>query len=157
MGAEAFKRAGVGLASIAGAAFERHCRGMRFIIPLIALALLAACETPAATAPTITTPTPTGSITATSRVGQMLATAGSDNAATQADVVRLLGAPDIERQDGAGAALTYRLENCALLLLFAADERNAMRLAEAHPSARRPSEPAPSLAACAAEASNRGS
>lgn len=87
----------------------------------------------------------------------MLATAGRDNAATQADVVRLLGAPDIERRDGAGVALTYRLENCALLLLFAADDRNAMRLAEAHPSARRPSEPAPSLAACATEASNRGS
>jgi hypothetical protein len=87
----------------------------------------------------------------------MLATAGRDNAATQADVVRLLGAPDIERRDGAGAALTYRLENCALLLLFTADQRNAMRLAEAHPSARRPSEPTPSLEACAAEASNRGS
>jgi hypothetical protein len=87
----------------------------------------------------------------------MLATAGRDNAATQADVVRLMGAPDIERRDGGGAALTYRLQNCALLLLFTADQRNAMRLAEAHPSARRPSEPTPSLDSCAAEASNRGS
>lgn len=158
MTAEAFKRADVGLASIAAAAFERHCQSMRFIIPLVTLALLAACETPAATtAPTITTATPTSSTAAISRVGQMLATAGRDNAASQADVVRLLGTPDIERRDGAGAALTYRMENCALLLLFTADARNAMRLAEAHPSARRPSEPAPTLAACAAEASNRGS
>ncbi|QGZ97005.1 hypothetical protein DSM104635_03870 [Terricaulis silvestris] len=156
MGVEAFKRVAVGLASIAVSGFERHCRAMRFIIPLVALALLAACETTTATAPTAT-PTPTASAPASSRVGQMLATAGRDNAATQADVVRLLGAPDIERHEGAGTALTYRLENCALLLLFVADQRNAMRLAEAHPSARRPSEPAPSLETCAAEASNRGS
>ncbi len=85
----------------------------------------------------------------------MLAAAGRDNAPTQADVVRLLGAPDIERQDGAGAALTYRMENCSLLLLFASDQRNAMRLAEAHPSARRPSETAPTLDACAAEIAAR--
>ncbi len=157
MGVEAFKRASAGLASIAVRGFGRHCRGMRFIIPLVALALLAACETTTTTAPTMVTSTPTASAPASSRVGQLLATAGRDNAATQADVVRLLGAPDIERREGAGTALTYRLENCALLLLFVADQRNAMRLAEAHPSARRPSEPAPTLEACAAEASNRGS
>jgi hypothetical protein len=52
-------------------------------------------------------------------------------------------------------ALTYRLDNCALLLLFAADGRNEMRLAQAHPSARRVGEATPSLDQCAAEASSR--
>lgn len=86
----------------------------------------------------------------------MLGAAGGDNAPTQADVERMLGAPDIVRRDGAGAALTYRLESCALLLLFAADQRNAMRLAEAHASSRRTGA-APSLAQCAAEADARRS
>ena len=54
-------------------------------------------------------------------------------------------------------ALTYRLESCALLLLMTADARNEMRLAEAHASARRAGEAAPSLEQCAAEASQRRS
>lgn len=87
----------------------------------------------------------------------MLASAGRDNAPTQAEIERVFGRPDIARQDGAGAVLTYRFENCALLLLFRADGRNAMRLNEAHPSARRSGEAAPSLEQCAAEASARRS
>lgn len=66
-----------------------------------------------------------------------------------------MGQPDITRQDGAGAALTYRYEQCALLLLFAADGRNVMRLAEAHPGPRVTGAAAPSLEQCAAEASAR--
>lgn len=85
----------------------------------------------------------------------MLTAAGTAEAPTQAEVERLLGAPDITRQDGAGAALTYRYDRCALLLVFAADTRNAMRLAEAHPSARRGGEAAPALEACADEAAAR--
>jgi hypothetical protein len=81
-----------------------------------------------------------------------LSAAGRADAPTQSEIERLLGAPAISRQDGAGAALTYRLERCALLLVFAADARNAMRLAEAHPSARRSGEAAPTLNECAAEA-----
>ncbi len=69
----------------------------------------------------------------------------------------MFGAPDITRREGAGAALTYRLESCALLLLFAADEHNQMRLTEVHPSARRSGEPAPSLETCAAEVAARRS
>lgn len=127
---------------------------MRFLVSLAALALLAACETTTATtAPNVVPATPTTA--PSSRQAQMLASAGRDNAPTQAEVVRLLGAPDIQRQDGAGAALTYRMESCSLLLLFASDQRNAMRLAEAHPSARRPSEPAPTLDVCAAEVAAR--
>lgn len=70
---------------------------------------------------------------------------------------RELGDPDIVRQEGAGAAWTYRLETCALLLLFSADARNEMRLAEVNPSARQASAAAPSLEQCAAEASARRS
>ncbi len=87
----------------------------------------------------------------------MLAAAGRDNAPTQAEVERVFGRPDIARQDGAGAALTYRFDHCALLLLFRADARNAMRLNEAHASARRGGEAAPTLDQCAAEAAGRRS
>jgi len=85
----------------------------------------------------------------------MLTAAGRANAPTQAEIERAFGQPDIVRQDGAGAALTYRFENCALLLLFSADARNAMRLAQSHPSARRAGEVAPSLNQCATEADAR--
>ena len=71
--------------------------------------------------------------------------------------MRAFGAPDIARQDGAGAALTYRLESCALLLLFTADGSNAMRLAEAHAGPRRTGAATPTLEQCAAEAQARGS
>lgn len=114
--------------------------------------MLAACAT--ASAPAATTPQPAAP-EAPSRIAQLLSAAGRADAPTQADVERLLGAPDITRQDGAGAALTYRLDTCALLLVFAADARNAMRLAEAHPSARRGGEAAPSLETCADEAGAR--
>jgi hypothetical protein len=87
----------------------------------------------------------------------MLRAAGSANAPTQTEVERLFGNADITRQDGAGVALTYRFESCALLLLFTADSRNAMRLVEAHPSERSGSAAAPSLDQCAAEAGARRS
>lgn len=65
---------------------------------------------------------------------------------------RALGEPAIRRQDGAGAALTYRFDSCALLLLFEADERHVLRLARVHTSARRGNDTPPSLEQCAAEA-----
>ncbi len=88
-----------------------------------------------------------------SRAAQMLAAAGEASAPTQAEIERTFGRPNIARHEGAGAALTYRLESCALLLLFEADQRNALRLAQAHASARRSGETAPSLDQCASEAS----
>lgn len=127
---------------------------MRHIALLAALLVLFACATPPPPSPAATTAAPPPAA-APSRVSQLLAAAGAPNAPTQAEVERILGHADIARQDGAGAALTYRLEHCALLLLFAADAGNALRLAEAHPSARRSGEAAPSLAQCAAEASAR--
>lgn len=132
---------------------------MRFIASLCALLLLAACATaaPSATAPspnnTATAPTATSS----SRQAQLLRAAGGSNAPTLQDIERTFGEADIVRRDGAGAALTYRFEHCGLLLLFAADGRNTMRLTEAHPSARHGDAQAPTLDQCAAEAAARRS
>jgi hypothetical protein len=110
---------------------------MRFIAALSAILLLSACAStapaPAASSGT-RTPAP---VETSSRIAQALSAAGRAEAPTQSDVERLLGT------------------RCALLLVFAADARNAMRLAEAHPSARRAGEAAPTLNECAAEADAR--
>jgi hypothetical protein len=82
----------------------------------------------------------------------LLRSAGGANAASQQDVERVFGNADIVRREGGGMALTYRFESCALLMLFAADGHNTMRLQEAHLSARRGTGAAPSLDQCAAEA-----
>lgn len=127
---------------------------MRFLVFLMAFALLGACASTTPATPT-TSAGPAASAPAQSRILQMLSQAGRENAPTRVDVERLLGEADITRQDGAGAALTYRYESCALLLIFTADQRNALRLAEAHPSARRAGEATPSIDQCAAEADAR--
>lgn len=147
---------GGALASIAGAANGRHGPGMRFSSPIVAAALLCACATLPAT-PAAPVPQAPATTPAPSRVALLLGAAGRADAPTQQAVESLLGRPDLARQDGAGAALTYRFEQCALLLLFTADARDAMRLAEAHAGSRRSGAPAPSLEQCAAEADARGS
>src|SRR5262245_9806650 len=118
---------------------------MRFLTAFASLVLLSACATTATTSPPPAAAAPAAASPAPSRTAQMLAAAGSQNAPTQSEIERVLGAPAIARQDGAGAALTYRFENCALLLLFASDQRNAMRLIEAHASARHAGAAAPTL------------
>jgi hypothetical protein len=148
----------VAVASIAPAAFARHVSRMRFISLFAALALLSACATAAPTTAPAPSATPAApAVAPSSRAAQLLSAAGRPNAPSQADVERLFGHPDLTRHDGAGSALTYRLESCALLLLFTADAHNTMRLNEAHPSARHPDQSAPSLDQCAAEASARRS
>jgi hypothetical protein len=128
---------------------------MRFILVSAALLSLSACATTSTAVQTATAPESSAPAPAVSHAAQVLASAGRANAANRADLERALGAPDIERREGAGVALTYRLETCALLLLLTADGRNEMRLAEAHPSARRPGEATPSVEQCVAEASQR--
>lgn len=131
---------------------------MKAFIPLAALLMLAACATAPASAPQAPAAASTPSADAApSRALLLLQAAGGAEAPTQAQIESVLGAPDIMRQDGAGAALTYRYEQCALLLLFVADGRNTMRLAETHPGPRRTGAATPTLAQCAAEASARGS
>lgn len=120
----------------------------------VAASMLAACATAPVTP--AEAPAPAGpSASSPSRAERLLASAGRADAASRADIESALGRPDLARQDGAGAALTYRLQNCALLLLFVADGRNVLRLAEAQASARRSGEAAPSLQQCAAEAQSR--
>ncbi len=126
---------------------------MRSLLLCGAFVVLSGC---ASTAPS---PAPSGAASEAnapsypSLAAQLLASAGRADAPSRAELDRAFGAPDIERREGAGVALTYRLESCALLLLLTSDTRNEMRLAEAHASARRAGEPAPSLEQCAAEAS----
>ena len=141
-------------AARSGGTFAR----MRFMAPLTALLMLTACATAAPTAPAATDPSAnTPSVVSSARQVQLLRAAGSADAPSVQDVERVFGQADIIRRDGAGAAMTYRFETCALLLLFATDGRNTMRLAEAHPSARRANVAAPSLDQCAAEAAARRS
>jgi hypothetical protein len=119
--------------------------------------VLSACatSTPAPIA-TAAPPTAAAAVPATPLpAANILTSAGRANAATMDQIARALGAADITRQDGAGTALTYRLDHCALLLLFTADQRNVMRLAEADPSPRRSGDPIPSLDQCVAEAHAR--
>lgn len=138
---------------------------MRILALCAALSLVSACATTTATAPaanvaapvtTPATPQPSAEERAAAALAHFLSQAGSGAAPTRAAVEQALGAPDIARQDGAGMALTYRLNSCALVLLFAADEENAMRLSEAHPGSRREGAAAPDLSVCAAEAIARG-
>jgi hypothetical protein len=133
---------------------------MRYLTAIFFLAALSACaSSPAsAPAPTVTTAPPVAPATtppATSHAAQLLALAGRANAPTRADIEHAFGGADIARQDGASVALTYRLNTCALFLVFTADGHNAMRLAEAHPSARQAGAAAPTLDQCATEADAR--
>lgn len=128
---------------------------MKVLVSFAALLVLAACATaPPAAAPAPVAPAAPGS-DAGARHAALLAQAGRADAPTQRDVERLFGEADVTRRDGAGALLTYRYEQCALMLLFAADGANAMRLAEAHASPRRAGGPAPTTAQCTAEAAAR--
>lgn len=85
----------------------------------------------------------------------MLQSAGRADAPSEREVLRFFGGPDLQRRDGVGAAYTYRLETCALLLLFSPDARSEMRLAEAHISPRSPGSAQPSHDQCAAELAAR--
>lgn len=124
---------------------------------LIAAAALAACATTTApSAPaTGTQPAANAATPAPSRVAAMLRRAGGNDAPSEQDVARLMGQPDLVRREGAGAAITYRYQQCALLLLFTADDRNTMRLREASPGARQSGAQAPTLDQCAVEADAR--
>ena len=135
---------------------------MKSLVPLAAILLASACATPPAAtapaAPVVALPTQAApAAPSSSRIGQMLAAAGRTNAPTQGEIEQAMGPADIARQDGAGVALTYRLDHCALLLVFSADARNQMRLADAHASARNAGEAAPTLEQCANEATARHS
>jgi len=127
---------------------------MRYFAAILSAAVLTACASTPASAPAPAVPpvAPAAAALTSNRGAQLLAQAGRANAPTRADIERTFGAADITRQDGAGVALTYRLNTCALLLVFTADSHNAMRLADAHASARQSGQAAPTLDQCGAEA-----
>jgi hypothetical protein len=128
---------------------------MRLLIYAAAI-LVSACATdPAAPSTSAPGAPPPPATAGDSRAARLLAAAGQPDAPTRAVIERELGAADIARQEGAGLALTYRLPTCALLLLFSANDRNEMRLQQAHVSPRRTGEDLPTLERCAAEASAR--
>ena len=62
----------------------------------------------------------------------------------------LLGPPDIDRRDGIGALLTWRLQSCALVLGFAND-----RLVSTDIAARQQGAATPTAAQCITEAQAR--
>jgi hypothetical protein len=82
-------------------------------------------------------------------VATLLRRAGREDAPFYEDVQRLLGPADVARRETAGALLTYRLDGCALVLAFAMDNLNRLRLIEVAPGAVRFGDPAPGLDQCA--------
>ena len=130
---------------------RRHCPRMRVLLFVLAAAL-SACAAPiadVAPSPRVSAPA------AEPDTLSLLQRAGRADAPTVEQIERRFGPADIARRDGAGAMLTYRLPDCALALLFAADGNNRMRLREAQPGPRHAGQSAPSLEACAAEAQAR--
>jgi hypothetical protein len=128
---------------------------MRFLTTLTTLTALMALAACATAPPPQSAPVASAAAAQPNRAAALLAQAGAGDAPTQSVIERTLGPPDIARRDGVGAALTYRLQTCALLLLFAADANNTMRLREAYAGPRRAGEAAPTLDQCAEEAGAR--
>lgn len=86
---------------------------------------------------------PADPIAALSRFGQ------ADSLTTR-QAAALLGPPDVDRRDGVGALLTWRLPSCALVLGFAND-----RLVSADPAPPRAGDARPTAAQCLSEARAR--
>ena len=78
--------------------------------------------------------------------------AGAADAMTPEGAHTLFGTADVERADGAGAILTYRMRTCALVLVFAADPAGDLRLGAMEATARDQRAPRPALEQCVSEA-----
>ena len=63
-----------------------------------------------------------------------------------------LGAPDVAREEGAGAMWTYRQRDCALMVFFRSDNGGPMKVSGATSGPRRRGDTPASLEACVAEA-----
>jgi len=70
------------------------------------------------------------------------------SAASEAQVRARLGAPDVARNEGAGAFWTYRLKSCALFVFFHTEDGHGLRVSGAQAGPRRRGQPAPSVEAC---------
>lgn len=69
-------------------------------------------------------------------------------AASEAQVRARLGAPDVARDEGAGAFWTYRLKSCALFVFFRTEDGHGLRMSGAQAGPRRRGQSAPSVEAC---------
>jgi hypothetical protein len=85
----------------------------------------------------------------------MLAMSGRHDAPGPDVLIAALGRPDVDRREGAGAMLAWRLPDCALALGFAADVRGSLRLSLVQADAPRPGSPMPSISQCVASARAR--
>jgi hypothetical protein len=118
--------------------------------PRAALVLVLGAAAACATVPAIPpAPVAAAAPAAASDLAAALARAGHADAPTLAALQQTFGPADMERREGAGAILTYRLDACSLVLVFTADSRNEFRLAEASAQPARTDEPTPALTACA--------
>jgi hypothetical protein len=122
-------------------------------VAFAALALTACATPPATPATDVSAQRPRSVVVPlppSPEVAILLRRAGREDAPLYDDVQRLLGPADVARRETAGALLTYRLDNCALVLAFAMDNLNRLRLTDVAPGAPRFGDPAPSLDQCAA-------
>ena len=124
---------------------------IRLVAPFCAL-VLAGC---AGSLPNTPVSASSAGISERGSAAGMLARAGQRDAPGPDAIIAALGAPDVDRREGAGAMLSWRLPNCALALGFAADARGALRLAMVLADAPRPGLAKPTPDACAAEAQAR--
>ena len=85
----------------------------------------------------------------------LLDAAGRSDAPGPEAVIAALGRPDVDRREGAGAMLAWRLPDCALALGFSTDRQGRLRLTFVQADPPRPGAPAPSHAQCAASAKAR--
>ena len=125
---------------------------MRVVLGLVCATALAACGA----GHVVTTP---ASTTTAMRAGgsaeQLMAAAGRPDAPGPEALIAALGAPDVDRREGAGAMLAWRLPGCALALGFATDGAGRLRLRVAQADPPTLGGAAPTLAQCASQAQAR--
>jgi len=80
---------------------------------------------------------------------------GAADAMTVEGARILFGKADVERQEGAGAIMTYRTTDCAMTLVFAADNAGDLRLSAAQAVARDQRAAIPPLDKCVRQAIGR--
>ncbi len=76
------------------------------------------------------------------------AAGGSLTGLSETEARARLGAPNLERTEGAGALWTYRLEGCALLVFLRRGQDNVLKITGAEASPRKRGDPQPETAAC---------
>lgn len=81
--------------------------------------------------------------------------AGAPDAIALDAALAAFGPADVDRREGRGAILTWRLERCALILVFAADATGRLRAQAAEAGPRRAGAPSASLEECVAAAQAR--